>query len=609
MNNPTAKKPVAKKAAAPAAPPAAPPAPKPRPKLVLREGLLIKDAAERMKMKLKDILDRMAEKGFPLAATDLLDEAHAEPLSKVTGCDVTFVTLEQEIKLKAESRPADLVARPPVVTIMGHVDHGKTTLLDAIRSSHLVDKESGGITQHIGAYRVIHKGRPMTFIDTPGHEAFTQLRARGAKTTDIVVLVVAADDGIMPQTKEAIDHAKAAGVPIIVAINKTDKPEANVDRVKQQLSKEGLLIEEWGGKTIAVQISAKAKTHIDDLLEMILLLADVLELKANPKAPAQGVILEARLDTQKGPMATLIVQQGTLNQGAAFISGTSAGKVKALFDEAGKPIRSAGPSMPVEVLGFSEVPAAGDRFAVVESLEAAKLIAQFRLSKVKKDAPVKPDHVTLDDLFKKIEEGRVKELAVVLKADVQGSIEVLMDVVPNLSTDKVKINIIHAASGAITEADVILASASNAIIIGYNLKPNPKVVDLAGKEDVEIRTYKIIYQLTEDIKKAVVGLLEPVIRETYLGRAEIRRIFQIPKAGTIAGCYVVDGRITRNAEIRVIRNKGIIHQGRISSLKHVKENVTEVKKDYECGINVEKFNDIQPGDVIEAFVKEKVKAE
>jgi translation initiation factor IF-2 len=612
MNNPTTKKPVAKKAVPAAAVPAAPvvpPPPKPRPKVVLREGLLIKEVAERMKVRLKDLLDRMAEKGFALTAADLLDESHAEPLTKVTGCDVSFVTVDQEIRLQAESRPADLVPRPPVVTIMGHVDHGKTTLLDAIRSSNLVDKESGGITQHIGAYRVVHKNRPMTFIDTPGHEAFTQLRARGAKTTDIVVLVVAADDGIMPQTKEAIDHAKAAGVPIIVAMNKMDKPEANPERVKQQLSKEGLLVEEWGGKTIAVQISAKAKTHIDDLLEMILLLADVLELKANPKAPAQGVILEARLDTQKGPMATLIVQQGTLGQSQAFISGTSAGKVKALFDEAGKPIRSAGPSMPVEVLGFSEVPAAGDHFAVVETLEAARLIAQYRQSKVKKEAPVKPDHVTLDDLFKKIEEGHVKELAIVLKADVQGSVEVLLDVIPNLSTDKVKINILHAASGAITEADVILASASNAIIIGYNLKPNPKIADLAGKEGVEIRTYKIIYQLTEDIKKAVVGLLEPVIKETHLGRAEIRRIFQIPKAGTIAGCYVVDGRITRNAEIRVLRNKEIIHQGRISSLKHVKENVNEVKKDYECGINIEKFNDIQPGDVIEAFIKEKVKAE
>ena len=342
---------------------------------------------------------------------------------------------------------------------------------------------------------------------------------------------------------------------------------------------------------------------------MILLLAEVLEIKANPKAPAQGIILEARLDTQKGPMATLIVQQGTLGQGEAFVSGTSAGKVKALFDEAGKPIRSAGPSMPVEVLGFSEVPEAGDQFVVIESLEAARHIAQYRQSKIKKEAPVKPEHVTLDDLFKKIEEGHAKELAVVLKADVQGSVEVLMDVLPNLSTDKVKINILHAASGAITEADVILASASDAIIIGYNLKPNPKVLELAGKEGVEIRTYKIIYQLTEDIKKAVVGLLEPVIKETFLGRAEIRRIFQIPKAGTIAGCYVVDGRITRNSEIRVVRNKAIIHQGRISSLKHVKENVNEVKKDYECGIGLEKFHDIQPGDFIEAFIKEKVKAE
>jgi translation initiation factor IF-2 len=604
MNNPTTKKPIAKKAV----PPAEPAAPKPRPKIVLREGLLIKDVAERMKMRLKDLLDKLAEKGLVLTANDLVDEAHAEPLTKIGGFDVEFVSIEQEMKTRAESRPADMVPRPPVVTIMGHVDHGKTTLLDAIRSSRLVDKESGGITQHIGAYRVIHKNRPMTFVDTPGHEAFTQLRARGAKLTDIVVLVVAADDGVMPQTKEAIDHAKAAGVPIIVAINKMDKPDANPDRVKQQLSKEGLLIEEWGGKTICVQISAKDKTHIDDLLEMILLQADVLEIKANPRVPAQGIILEARLDTQKGPMATLIVLQGTLAQGNYFVSGTSDGKVKALFDEAGKPIRSAGPSMPVEVLGFSEVPAAGDHFVVVEDQESARLISQYRLSKVKKDAPLKADRVTLDDLFRKIEEGHVKELAVVLKADVQGSVEVLMDVLPNLSTDKVKINILHAASGAITEADVVLASASDAVVIGYNIKPNPKVQDLAAKEGVEIRTYKIIYQLTEDIKKALVGLLEPIIRETYQGRAEVRKIFQIPKAGTIAGCYVTDGRIHRSHEIRVVRNKEIIHQGRISSLKHVKENVNEVKKDYECGIGLDKFHDIQPGDLIEAFIREKVKA-
>ncbi len=596
-------------AAKPIVKPAAPPPPKVRPKLLLREGHLVKDVAEMMKMKLRNLLDKLGERGLALTANDLVDAAHVEPLARALDADVEFLSVEQEAKLRADNRPADLLPRPPIVTIMGHVDHGKTTLLDAIRSSRLVDKESGGITQHIGAYRVSHKNRPITFIDTPGHEAFTQLRARGARLTDIVVLVVAADDGVMPQTKEAIDHAKAAGVPIIVAINKMDKPEANAERVKQQLSKEGLLVESWGGKVVSVEISAKAKENIDDLLEMIVLTADVAELKANPRVPAQGVVLEARLDAQKGPLATIIVQFGTLGHGESFVSGTSAGKVKALFDEAGKPVRSAGPSAPVEILGFSEVPAAGSPFQVVESQENARLIAQYRLSKVKKEEPVKPERVTLDELFKKIEEGQAKELALVLKADVQGSVEVLRDVLPSLSSDKVKINLLHAATGAITEADIVLASASDAIIIGYNIKPSPKVQEMANKENVEIRTYKIIYELTEDIKKALVGMLEPVIREVYQGRAEVRRTFQIPKVGTIAGCYVTDGKIARNAEIRVLRNKVVIHSGRISSLKHVKENVTEVKKDYECGIALDKFHDVQPGDLLEAYVKEKVKAE
>ncbi len=596
-------------AAKPVAKPAEPPVPKVRPKLVLREGLLIKDVAERMKMKLRDLLDKLGERGLSLTANDLVDAVHVEPLSRATGADVEFLTVEQEAKLRAESRPADLLPRPPVVTIMGHVDHGKTTLLDAIRSSRLVDKESGGITQHIGAYRVVHKNRSITFIDTPGHEAFTQLRARGARLTDIVVLVVAADDGVMPQTKEAIDHAKAAGVPIIVAINKMDRPEANAERVKQQLSKEGLLVETWGGKIVSVEISAKTGENIDDLLEMIVLTADVAELKANPRVPAQGVVLEARMDAQKGPLATVIVQFGTLGHGESFISGISAGKVRALYDETGKPIKSAGPSVPVEVLGFSEVPSAGSPFQVVESQETARLIAQYRLSKVRKDEPVRAERMTLDELFKKAEEGQVKELSIVLKADVQGSVEVLVGLLPSLSSEKVKINLVHAATGAITEADIVLASASNAVVIGYNIKPAPKILDLAKKENVEIRSYKIIYQLTDDIKKAMIGMLEPVIREVYQGRAEVRRTFQIPKVGTIAGCYVTDGKISRNAEIRVLRNRTVIHQGRIASLKHVKENVTEVKKDYECGLALDKFHDVQPGDLLEAFVKEKVKAE
>jgi translation initiation factor IF-2 len=472
-----------------------------------------------------------------------------------------------------------------------------------------VDKESGGITQHIGAYRVFFKNRSITFIDTPGHEAFTQLRARGAQITDIVVLVVAADDGVMPQTKEAIHHALDAKVPIIVAINKIDKPEANIDRVKQQLQKEGLIVEDWGGQVISVNVSAKEKKNLNELLEMILLLSDVIEVKANPKVRAQGIVLEARLDAQKGPLATVIVQHGTLSQGEPFISGTAHGKVKAMFDDIGKTIKTAGPGTPVEILGFTDVPRAGDYFLVVQDLETAKSITQYRLAHVKKEAPVKAEHITLEDLFKKIEEGEIKELPIIIKADVQGSVEVLLDILPSLSSEKVKIKIVHAATGTITEADVLLASASNAIIIGYNVKPPSKIMEMAKKEGVEIRSYKIIYQLSDELKKAMIGLLEPVIKETYLGRAEVRRIFQIPRVGLIAGCFVVDGRIIRNAQARLVRNKEVLSQGRISSLKRLKENVTEVKKDFECGIGIEGFKDIQPGDFIEAFQMEKVKPE
>jgi len=594
---------------APAAPPKpAPPAapPKPRQSIALREGWQLKDAAEAMKIRPKDLLEKLAAKGFNADLNEFVDAETAAAITKATHFDAELISLDQAMRQLAEAKASELTTRSPVVTIMGHVDHGKTTLLDAIRSSHLVDKESGGITQHIGAYRVAVKNRTITFIDTPGHEAFTRLRSRGAKATDIVVLVVAADDGVMPQTKEAIDHARAANVPIIVAINKVDKPDANVERVKQQLSKENLLVEDWGGKTISVEVSAKEKKNIGDLLEMILLLSDILELKANPDVPAQGVVLEARLDSQKGPLATVIIQQGTLEQGQAFVSGLTMGKVRAMFDEHGKVLKSAGPSMPVEIMGLSDVPIAGDPFQVMDDPEAAKHVVEFRKIRAKKPEEVRDAGVTLDDLFKKIEGGQAKELALVLKADVQGSIEVLADVIPPLSTEKVKIKIVHAATGHITEADVLLASASKAIIIGYNVKPSSKILDLAKKEEVEIRTYKIIYQLTDDIKKAVIGLLEPVIKETYQGRAEVRKVFQIPKVGTIAGCYVQDGRITRNGEARVLRGREVLHQGRITSLKRLKENVTEVKKDYECGIGVGGFNGFQPGDVIEAFVREKV---
>ncbi|HUU36666.1 MAG TPA: translation initiation factor IF-2 [Candidatus Desulfaltia sp.] len=582
-------------------------APKERQKAVFREGMTLRDAAGRLEFKPKDLVKKLAAKGLFLELNDLLDEETAAAVGRALDADIEFLTYERELRSRAEAKAADLLPRPPVVTIMGHVDHGKTTLLDAIRSSNLVGKESGGITQHIGAYRVMFNNRPITFIDTPGHEAFTQLRARGAKVTDIVVLVVAADDGVMPQTKEAISHAKAAAVPIIVAINKIDKAEADADRVKQQLSKDGLLIEAWGGQTISVEVSAKEKKNLAELLEMILLLADVIEVKTNPKVEAQGVVLEARLDPKKGPLATVIIQHGVLTPAAAFISGTAHGKVKALFDEHGKALKRAEPSMPVGVLGFTDVPVSGDFFQVVPNLETAKKIVAHRLSRVKKKEPQRVERVSLDDLFKKIEEGAVKELSLIIKADVQGSVEVLRDILPPLGSDKIKIKIIHSATGSITKSDVLLASASNAIILGYNVQPSQKVINLAKTENVEIRSYNVIYQLTEDIRDAIAGMIEPVEKEVSLGRAEIRRIFQIPRVGTIAGCYVLDGKITRNAEARVMRGQDVVEQGRIVSLKRIKENVIEVAKGFECGIGLDKSKNIQEGDVIIAFVREKTK--
>lgn len=573
----------------------------------LREGMTIRDLTEKLGIKARDLIERMAGRGFHINVGDLVDENLTEQISQELGVRVELVSIEEEVRRRAEEAKEDLVPRPPVVTIMGHVDHGKTTLLDSIRHSNLVGRESGGITQHIGAYRVFHNNRPITFIDTPGHEAFTRMRARGANMTDIVVLIVAADDGVMPQTREAISHAKAADVPIMVAINKIDKPEADPEKVKQQLSKEGLLVEEWGGDTICVEVSAKEKTNLEELLEMILLLSDVIEIKTNQNVEAQGFVLESRLDSQKGPVATVIIQQGILHQGDAFISGTCYGKVRALFDENGKGLKRAEPSVPVEILGFSDVPLAGDVFQVVSDFNTARKIAEFRLSRVKKEEPRRPEHLTLDELFKQIEEGKVKELPLIIKTDVHGSAEVLSDILPNLSNEEVKVKIVYAGSGKITESDVLLASASNAIIVGYNTKPSQKILNMAKEENVEIRSYNVIYELTEDIKKALKGMLEPAEKETYLGKAEIRRIFNIPRVGVVAGCYVLDGKIFHNARVRIHRGDEVIHEGRISSLKHLKDNVTEVSKGLECGIGLERFKDIHEGDIIEAFIKEKVK--
>jgi len=571
-------------------------------KIQIREGLNIKEISDQLEVRAKDILTLLTREGFSITVNDPLTPPIARSLSDTLELEIEIISIEDELKQRLDNRTEELEIRPPVVTIMGHVDHGKTTLLDAFRESNLVGKESGGITQHIGAYIVTHNNHPITFVDTPGHEAFTQLRARGAKVTDIVILVVAADDGVMPQTKEAISHAKAAEVPIIVAINKIDKENADVDKTKQQLSKEGLLVEDWGGDIVSVEVSATEKTNMTELLDMILLVSEVNEIKANPNGEAQGVVLEARLDAKKGAIATLIIQNGTLKQGDAFITGVTHGKVRALFDEKGEVMLEAKPSTPVEILGFIDVPESGDIFQVVQNIESAKKISQLRKDQTKDETSVSSDHLTLDELFQKIEEGEVKELPLVIKGDVQGSIEVLSDILPNLSLEEVQVKIVHAATGHITESDVLLASASNAILIGYNVKANQKIQDMAKKEKIEIRTYSVIYQLTDHIKKALTGLLDPILKEKSLGRAEIRKIFQIPLIGVIAGCYVQEGTITRNAEIRILRDNVSIHQGKISSLKHVKENVTEVKKNYECGIGIEKFLDIQEGDIIEAFV-------
>ncbi|HUD72593.1 MAG TPA: translation initiation factor IF-2, partial [Dongiaceae bacterium] len=503
-------------------------------------------------------------------------------------------------------RPEDLVHRPPVVTIMGHVDHGKTSLLDAIRSSDIVAGEAGGITQHIGAYHIRHKNRGITFIDTPGHEAFTMMRARGARVTDVVVLVVAADDGVMPQTLEAMAHAKAAGVPIVVAINKVDKPGANLDRVKKQLSDQNLLVEDWGGQTVAVPVSAKAKQGIDELLEMILLVADLGDYKSDPATQAAGTVLESRLDRSRGAVATVLVQRGTLRIGDPFIAGAVHGKVRAMFDDLGRRTQVAGPSIPVEVLGLEGVPKAGDPFQVLEEEWRVRQIGAFRQQKLRAELMAKSSRLTLDHLYQQITEGTVRELPLVVKADVQGSVEALTKTLQDLPSDKVKTRVIHAGSGAITETDVLLASASNAIIIGYNVRPERSAQELADKEKVDIRLHSIIYDIANEIKSAMVGLLDPESKEVYLGRAEVRQTFKVPKIGTVAGCMVSDGRITRSADVRLLRDNVVVFTGKILSLRRFKDDASEVKQGYECGIGVANFNDIKIGDVIEAFKIEKV---
>ena len=506
-----------------------------------------------------------------------------------------------------DDKEENLVERPPVVTIMGHVDHGKTSLLDAIRHSSVTAGEAGGITQHIGAYTVTCNGRKITFIDTPGHEAFTAMRARGAQVTDVVILVVAGDDGIMPQTVEAINHSKAAGVPIIVAINKMDKPEANPDRVLQQLTEHGLLCEAWGGDTITVPVSAKTKMNLNTLLEMVLLQADVLELKANPDRKAKGTIIEAQLDKGRGPVATVLVQNGTLRVGDPIVAGVAFGKVRAMMDDKGKRVKEAGPSMAVEVLGFNEVPSAGDEMIVADIDKLSKLVAEERRNKIRAEQMKKLSKVSLEDLYSHIAEGDVKDLNIVIKADVDGSVEAVKQALEKLSNDEVRVKCIHGAVGAITASDVMFASASNAIVIGFNVRPDSGAKALSEQEKVDIRTYRVIYQAIEDVQNAMKGLFKPVYQEVTLGTISVRNTFKVSGVGTIAGAYVSEGKVQRNAQVRVVRDGIVIHEGKIASLRRFKDDVKEVAQGYECGISIENFNDIHEGDVIEAFVMEEVK--
>jgi translation initiation factor IF-2 len=518
------------------------------------------------------------------------------------------ISFEQEAEAKQETpdKLEDYVNRPPVDTIMGHVDHGKTSLLDTIRKTNVTATEHGGITQHIGAYQVETqvegKERSIVFLDTPGHEAFTMMRARGAQATDIVVLVVAADDGVMPQTIEAIHHAKAANVPIIVAINKIDKPGAQIDRVKQALADQGLLAEDWGGDTVMVEVSAKQRLNIPDLLEMIVLVADMKDIKANPRRLAAGVVLEAKVDRGRGCVATVLVQSGTLRQSDSFVAGAIHGRVRALVNDRGLIIESAGPSIPVEILGLQDLPRAGDIFQVFEDATKARPVAEFRKSKEREAALQKTSRLSLQELYDQMREGTVKELPLIVKADVQGSVEVVTEMLNKLSTEKVKVKILHSGAGAVTETDVLLASASNAIVIGFNVRPERKAQDLAESEGVEIRLYTVIYNQTNEIKDAMIGMLEKKRQKKYLGRAEVRDTFRTPKFGVIAGCGVQDGLIRRNSEARLLRDNAVIHEGKISSLRRFKDDVTEVKSGFECGIGFEHFDDIKIGDIIEAYI-------
>ena len=574
------------------------------------DTITVKELCEKLGKPANDVIKNLIFLGVMAGVNQEIDFVTAEKLCE--KYEVLVEKKEAEVELEAFEEDTDiveenLVKRPPIVTIMGHVDHGKTSLLDAIRHAKVTASEAGGITQHIGAYTVSLNGEKITFLDTPGHEAFTAMRARGAQVTDIVILVVAADDGIMPQTKEAINHCKAANVPMIVAINKIDRPGANIDRVKQELTEHGLVSEDWGGDTICVPVSAKTGENLENLLEMVLLTSEMQELTADPNRKAKGTVIEAKLDKGRGSVASLLIQNGTLNVGDSILVGSTYGRIRAMFDDRGKKIKSAGPSIPVEVLGLSEVPAAGDRFIVCKDEKTARNMAELRKQKIKADSHQASNRVSLEDLYSQIQEGKVKELAIVVKADVQGSVEAIRQSLEKLSTDDVKVRVIHGAVGAITETDVTLAAASNALVIGFNVRPDGNATTQAEKENIEIKTYRIIYDAIEDVKSAMIGMLEPEYKEVVNGKAEVRMTYKISNVGTIAGCYVTDGKIVRNSEIRVIRDGIVIFESTLASLKRFKDDAKEVAKGYECGLSVEKFNDLKEGDIIESFTMEAIK--
>lgn len=582
-------------------------------KIILEGPITVSRLADKMGLKATDLIRHLISRGVMVSINQEIDTETAMLVGSELGFEVeerrSDEAMEKEHLEDAADSPESLKPRPPVVTVMGHVDHGKTSLLDAIRHANVTSQEAGGITQHIGAYAVNCGGREVVFIDTPGHEAFTAMRARGAKVTDLAVLVVAADDGVMPQTIEAINHAKAAGVSILVAINKIDKPNSNVDRVKQQLSEQGLVPEEWGGDVVCVPVSAKDHTGLDHLLEMILLVSEMQDLKANPDRRASGIVIEAQIDKGRGPVATIIVQSGTLNVGDAFVVGGVWGRVRAMMDHRGRRVKKAGPSVPVEVIGMTDVPEAGDLFHAVHDDRIARTIADHRSSRQRERELGVVNRPTLEEFFTGLKEGEVKDLNLILKADVQGSVEAVKQALEKVQHAKVRLNVIHTGVGAISESDVMLAAASGATIIGFNIRPDANARRAAEAEDVDIRTYRVIYEAVDDVKAALEGMLKPATREVVMGRAEVRAIFRVPKAGTVAGSYVTEGKISRQGKVRVIRDGVVVHEGRMDSLKRFKDDVREVSADYECGISIEGFNEIREGDVLEVFTMEEVKPE